>query len=124
MATRWSDLSERSRRPIIGVVIGEAVLKTAVLIDTGSGLGSVDQLSEHRLHVEARDVRICCRKGGDAGLPGRTAWLRRYRAASGGQPGLAGYGRIQACTGRSHLRGQTAVSPRRAASNLGMPLRA
>jgi len=33
MATRWSDLSESSRRLIIGAAIGEAVLKTAVLID-------------------------------------------------------------------------------------------
>ena len=35
MATRWSDLSERSRRLIIAAAIGEAVLKTAVLIDIG-----------------------------------------------------------------------------------------
>ena len=33
MATRWGDLSERSRRLIIAAAIGEAVLKTAVLID-------------------------------------------------------------------------------------------
>ena len=33
MATRWSDLSETSRRLIITAAIGEAVLKTAVLID-------------------------------------------------------------------------------------------
>jgi hypothetical protein len=33
MATRWSDLSESSRRLIITAAIGEAVLKTAVLID-------------------------------------------------------------------------------------------
>jgi hypothetical protein len=33
MATRWNDLSKRSRRLIIAVAIGEAVLKTAVLID-------------------------------------------------------------------------------------------
>jgi hypothetical protein len=33
MARRWSDLSDRSRRLIIGAAIGEAVLKTAVLID-------------------------------------------------------------------------------------------
>jgi Phospholipase_D-nuclease N-terminal len=33
MATRWSDLSESSRRLIIGTAIGEAALKTAVLID-------------------------------------------------------------------------------------------
>jgi hypothetical protein len=33
MATRWRDLSERRRRVIIGAAIGEAVLKTAVLID-------------------------------------------------------------------------------------------
>jgi hypothetical protein len=33
MATRWSDLSESSRRLIIGAAVGEAVLKTAVLID-------------------------------------------------------------------------------------------
>jgi Phospholipase_D-nuclease N-terminal len=33
MATRWSDLSERSRKLIITAAIGEAVLKTAVLID-------------------------------------------------------------------------------------------
>jgi hypothetical protein len=33
MATRWSDLSERSRRLIIGGAVGEAVLKTAVIID-------------------------------------------------------------------------------------------
>lgn len=33
MATRWSDLSESSRRLIIAGTIGEAVLKTAVLID-------------------------------------------------------------------------------------------
>jgi hypothetical protein len=33
MATRWSDLSERSRKLIIAGAIGEAVLKTAVLID-------------------------------------------------------------------------------------------
>jgi Phospholipase_D-nuclease N-terminal len=33
MATRWSNLSERSRRLIIATAIGEAVLKTAVLID-------------------------------------------------------------------------------------------
>ena len=33
MATRWSDLSESSRRLIIAAAIGEAVLKTAVLID-------------------------------------------------------------------------------------------
>ena len=33
MARRWSDLSESSRRLIIAAAIGEAVLKTAVLID-------------------------------------------------------------------------------------------
>jgi len=33
MATRWSDLSEGNRRLIIAAAIGEAVLKTAVLID-------------------------------------------------------------------------------------------
>jgi Phospholipase_D-nuclease N-terminal len=33
MATRWSDLSVSSRRLIIAAAIGEAVLKTAVLID-------------------------------------------------------------------------------------------
>ena len=33
MARRWSDLSERSRRLIIATAIGEAILKTAVLID-------------------------------------------------------------------------------------------
>jgi hypothetical protein len=33
MARRWSDLSERNRRLIIAAAIGEAVLKTAVLID-------------------------------------------------------------------------------------------
>ena len=33
MATPWSDLSESSRRLIIAAAIGEAVLKTAVLID-------------------------------------------------------------------------------------------
>jgi len=33
MAKRWSDLSASSRRLIIAAGIGEAVLKTAVLID-------------------------------------------------------------------------------------------
>jgi hypothetical protein len=33
MATRWNDLSGRSRRLIIAVAIGEAIAKTAVLID-------------------------------------------------------------------------------------------
>ena len=35
MATRWSDLSESSRRLVIAIAaaIGETVLKTAVLID-------------------------------------------------------------------------------------------
>jgi hypothetical protein len=33
MARRWSDLSDRSRRPIIAAAIAEAILKTAVLID-------------------------------------------------------------------------------------------
>ena len=33
MATRWSDLSESRRRLIIAAAIGEAVLKTAVLVD-------------------------------------------------------------------------------------------
>jgi len=33
MATRWSDLSESNRRLIIAAAIGEAVLKTAVIID-------------------------------------------------------------------------------------------
>jgi hypothetical protein len=33
MARRWGDLSERNRRLIIAAAIGEAVLKTAVLID-------------------------------------------------------------------------------------------
>jgi hypothetical protein len=33
MARRWSDLSDRSRKMIIGVAIGEAILKTAVLVD-------------------------------------------------------------------------------------------
>jgi hypothetical protein len=33
MARRWSDLSPRSRRLIIATGIGEAILKTAVLID-------------------------------------------------------------------------------------------
>lgn len=33
MARRWSDLSESNRRLIIAAAIGEAVLKTAVLID-------------------------------------------------------------------------------------------
>ena len=33
MATRWSDLSESNRRLIIAAAIGEAILKTAVLID-------------------------------------------------------------------------------------------
>ena len=33
MARRWSDLSEGSRRLIIAAAIGEAVLKTAVLVD-------------------------------------------------------------------------------------------
>lgn len=33
MATRWSDLSDRSRRLIIAAAIAEAILKTAVLID-------------------------------------------------------------------------------------------
>jgi len=33
MATRWSGISDSSRRLIIAVALGEAVLKTAVLID-------------------------------------------------------------------------------------------
>jgi len=33
MARRWGDLSERNRKVIIAAAIGEAVLKTAVLID-------------------------------------------------------------------------------------------
>ena len=33
MARRWSDLSERSRRLIIAAAIGEAILKTAVVVD-------------------------------------------------------------------------------------------
>jgi len=33
MATRWSELSDSSRRLIIAGALGEAVLKTAVLID-------------------------------------------------------------------------------------------
>jgi hypothetical protein len=33
MARRWSDLSDRSRRLIIAAAIGEAILKTAVLVD-------------------------------------------------------------------------------------------
>jgi len=33
MARRWGDLSERNRRLIIAAAIGEAVLKTAVIID-------------------------------------------------------------------------------------------
>jgi len=33
MARRWGDLSERSRKVIIAAAIGEAVLKTAVLIE-------------------------------------------------------------------------------------------
>jgi hypothetical protein len=33
MAGRWGDLSERSRRLIIATAVGEAVLKTAVLVD-------------------------------------------------------------------------------------------
>jgi hypothetical protein len=33
MATRWRDLSESSRRLIVATAIGEAFLKTAVLID-------------------------------------------------------------------------------------------
>ena len=33
MAKRWSDLGERSRRLIVAAAIGEAALKTAVLID-------------------------------------------------------------------------------------------
>ena len=33
MARRWSDLSDRNRKVIIAVAVGEAVLKTAVLID-------------------------------------------------------------------------------------------
>jgi len=33
MATRWNDLSERNRRLVIAAAIGEAVLKTAVIID-------------------------------------------------------------------------------------------
>jgi len=33
MARRWGDLSERNRKVIIAIAIGEAVLKTAVLID-------------------------------------------------------------------------------------------
>ena len=33
MAIRWSNLSQRSRRLIIASAIGEAVLKTPVLID-------------------------------------------------------------------------------------------
>ena len=33
MARRWSDLSDRSRRLIIGAATAEAILKTAVLID-------------------------------------------------------------------------------------------
>ena len=33
MATRWSDLSASRRRLIIAAAIGEAALKTAVLID-------------------------------------------------------------------------------------------
>jgi hypothetical protein len=33
MARRWGDLSERSRKVVIAAAIGEAVLKTAVLVD-------------------------------------------------------------------------------------------
>jgi hypothetical protein len=33
MARQWSDLSDRSRRLIIAAAIGEAILKTAVIID-------------------------------------------------------------------------------------------
>jgi Phospholipase_D-nuclease N-terminal len=33
MATRWKDLSESSRRLIVAAAIGEAFLKTVVLID-------------------------------------------------------------------------------------------
>jgi len=33
MARRWGDLSERSRKVVIATAIGEAFLKTAVLID-------------------------------------------------------------------------------------------
>ena len=33
MATRWSELSESSRRLIIAAAVAEAILKTAVLVD-------------------------------------------------------------------------------------------
>jgi hypothetical protein len=33
MAKRWSDLSDRSRKLIIAAGIGEAILKTAVIVD-------------------------------------------------------------------------------------------
>jgi hypothetical protein len=33
MAKRWSDLSDRSRKLIIAAAIGEAILKTAVIVD-------------------------------------------------------------------------------------------
>src|SRR5271155_2217167 len=33
MVRRWSDLSDRNRKLIIAATIGEAILKTAVLID-------------------------------------------------------------------------------------------
>jgi Phospholipase_D-nuclease N-terminal len=33
MARRWGDLSERNRKVIVAAAIGEAALKTAVLID-------------------------------------------------------------------------------------------
>jgi hypothetical protein len=33
MARRWSDLSDRNRKLIIAAAIGEAILKTAVIVD-------------------------------------------------------------------------------------------
>ena len=33
MVRRWSDVSDRNRKVIIAAAVGEAVLKTAVLID-------------------------------------------------------------------------------------------
>jgi Phospholipase_D-nuclease N-terminal len=33
MARQWSDLSDRSRKLIIAAAIGEAILKTAVIVD-------------------------------------------------------------------------------------------
>jgi len=82
MVRRWSDVSDRNRKVIIAAAVGEAVLKTAVLIDISRRPASQIRGSKRMWIIAAVVVN-------SAGLGSLSYFVFGRRAAAGelGAPG-------------------------------------